>query len=340
MTLTSRPAEPPELVPDDPVVLRQQPLPPGVSQFGRQLRRADDVGEHQGREHPAWIEHRSNARHEVLDLGNDRVLIAGPDEVVGAGQLDVLGTRDVLGEIPPVRDAEAHGRLAVDDQRRDSDRRQDVPHIALVDEADDRLGAARRRRAPLVLRPRAADPLIAGDRRREQVDHHPAAGVALRNLERGRQLGDRRPDREVWRLEEPREAIDEDQARDPLGMGCREGHREDPTADVRDQRRPLGPDRVQHGRDVGHELLERRQRRGRDRVRQACPPLVEHDQPAERRQALPESCQRRHVPLGIEIAEPLVEEQDVGRPVANHLIREVQVAKSGVSRFRDHLLQG
>ena len=87
------------------------------------LRRPDDVGEHHGREHPAWIEHRSNARHEILDLGNDRVLIARPDEVVGAGQLDVLRTRDVLGEVPPVRDAEAHGRLAVDDQGRDPDRR-------------------------------------------------------------------------------------------------------------------------------------------------------------------------------------------------------------------------
>ena len=194
--------------------------------------------------------------------------------------------------------------------------------------------------AALVLRPRAADPFIAGDRRREEVDHHPAAGVVLRKLEGGRQLSDRHPDREVGRVEEPREAIDQDEARDPLGMRCREGHREDPTADVRDQRGPLGPDRVQHCRDVGHELLERRQRRGRDRVREARPTLVEHDQPAERRQALPESCQRRHVPLGIEIAEPLVEEQDVGRPVANDLIREVQVAEPGVPRFRDHLVQG
>ena len=50
--------------------------------------------------------------------------------------------------------------------------------------------------------------------------------------------------------------------------------------------------------------------------------------------------QRRHVPLGIEIAEPLVEQQDVGRPVADDLIREVEVAQSGVPRFRDHLLQG
>ena len=200
--------------------------------------------------------------------------------------------------------------------------------------ADDRLGAAGRRGGALVSRPRAADPLIAGDGRREQVDHDPAAGVALRDLEGGPQLGDRRPDREVGRLEEPREAIDEDEARDPPGMRCREGHRKDPTADVRDERRPLGPDRVQHSRDVGHELLERRQRRGRDRVREARPTLVEHDQPAECRQALPESGQRRHVPLGIEIAEPLVEEQDVGRPAANDLIREVQVAESRVPRFR------
>ena len=106
MTLTSVPPKRVELVPDDPVVVRQQPLPSAVSQFGRQLRRPDDVGEHQGREHPAWIEHRSNARYEILDLCDDRVLIACPDEVVGAGQLDVLGTRNVLGEVPPVLDAE------------------------------------------------------------------------------------------------------------------------------------------------------------------------------------------------------------------------------------------
>ena len=99
-------------------------------------------------------------------------------------------------------------------------------------------------------------------------------------------------------------------------------------------------DRVEHGRDVGHELLERRQRGGRDRVRQAGPPLVEHDQPAERREALAELGQRRHVPLGIEVAEPLVEQEDVGRALANDLVREVQVAQAGVARLGKHLLQG
>ena len=50
--------------------------------------------------------------------------------------------------------------------------------------------------------------------------------------------------------------------------------------------------------------------------------------------------QRRHVPLRLDVAEPLVEQQDVGRPVAEDLVGEVEVAEPGVPRFRDHLLQG
>ena len=64
------------------------------------------------------------------------------------------------------------------------------------------------------------------------------------------------------------------------------------------------------------------------------PALVEHDQPAERRQALAELGQRRHVPLGLHVAEPLVEQQDVGRPLAQHLVGEVEVAPAGRSASR------
>ena len=103
------PAEALELAPDDPVVVRQQALPAAVAELGRQLRRADDVGEQDGREHAARLGRRPNAGHEVLDLGDDRVLVAGPDQVVGAGQLDVLRAGDVLGEVPSVLDAEARG---------------------------------------------------------------------------------------------------------------------------------------------------------------------------------------------------------------------------------------
>ena len=67
---------------------------------------------------------RSDACHEVLDLATIGVLVAGPDEVVDAGQLDeYLAPVDVLGEIASVLDAEP-GRVGpVDDQRGDLDRR-------------------------------------------------------------------------------------------------------------------------------------------------------------------------------------------------------------------------
>ncbi len=314
-------------------------LPSTVSAFGRQSSRPDDVREQHGGEHATGIEHRSDAGHEVLDLGDDRILVAGPDEVVGTGKLDVSRVRDMFGEVPPMRDAEPRRGRSVDDQRRDTDRRQDIADVALVDQADDRLGAARRRGAALVAGPGATDALVAGDGRREQVDHHAPPRIALGDLERWRQCLDRGSDREVGSLEETREAVDEDEARDPFRMRRGERHRQDPAADVGDQRRSVASDRVEHGRDIGHELLEGRKRRRRDRVREARPPLVEHDQPAERRQALAKGGKRRHVPLGIEIAEPLVEQQDVGRSVAHDLVGQVELAEPGVAGLRKHALQ-
>ena len=88
-------------------VLAEQRLPAGVAELGRPLRRADDVGEQDGRQHAMRLRRRADAGDEGLDLGDDRVLVAGPDQVVGARQLDVLGRRDVLGEVAAVVDGEA-----------------------------------------------------------------------------------------------------------------------------------------------------------------------------------------------------------------------------------------
>ena len=75
---------------------------------------------------------------------------------------------------------------------------------------------------------------------------------------------------------------------------------------------------------------------GRDRVGQAGAPLVEHDQPPERGEPLAELGERRHVPLGLHVAEPLVEQQDVGRPLPEDLVRQVEVAQAGVSGLGKH----
>ena len=98
-------AEPLELTAHDPVVVGQQGLPADVAELGRPLGRADDVGEQDGRQHASRLRRRPDAGDERLDLGDHRVEVAGPDEVVGAGQLDVPGVGDVLGEVAAVLDA-------------------------------------------------------------------------------------------------------------------------------------------------------------------------------------------------------------------------------------------
>src|SRR4029077_5010733 len=79
---------------DDPEVLSQQFVPPHVAQLGGQPGRVDDVGEQHGSQHavvsPLW----PNAGNELLDLGQDRLRVAGPDELVVSGQFDVSGSRN------------------------------------------------------------------------------------------------------------------------------------------------------------------------------------------------------------------------------------------------------
>ena len=86
-------------------------LPADVAELGGASRRSDDVGEQDRREHSPRIGRGSDTRDEVLDLRHDRFLVAGPDQVVGSGQLDVSGVGNVLGEVAAVLDAEA-GRIA------------------------------------------------------------------------------------------------------------------------------------------------------------------------------------------------------------------------------------
>ncbi len=100
------------------------------------------------------------ARHELLDLVDDGVAIPGPDEVIDARQLDVVGPRDMLGQVAPVLDAKA-GRLGpMDHERRHPNGRQDAADVALVDQVDGRGGHPRARRLALVARPGADQPVV------------------------------------------------------------------------------------------------------------------------------------------------------------------------------------
>ena len=57
----------------------------------------DDVGEEHRRQHPIGLARGASSGHEFLDLVDDGVAVTHPWPVVAAGQLDVFGTRDVLG---------------------------------------------------------------------------------------------------------------------------------------------------------------------------------------------------------------------------------------------------
>ncbi len=178
--------------------------------------------------------------------------------------------------------------------------------------------------------------MIVRDRRSEEIDHHPAAGVVFGELEVWCQDLVGCPDGEVWRLEESGEAIDEDQAGDSFWMRRGEGYREDAAADVRDDGRLFRTDGIEDGGDVLHELLERRQGSGRDRIRESGAALVEHDQAPERGEPFAERGEGRHIPLGVLVTEPLIEQQEVGGPMADDLVRQMQVAEAGVAGLGNH----
>ncbi len=74
---------------------------------------------------------------------------------------------------------------------------------------------------------------------------------------------------------------------DPVGMRRGQRHCNVPTAQVGDHRGLWRLDGIEDGERVVHPGLEDWQLGGRNRVREAGPALVEHDDPAEGRKALP-----------------------------------------------------
>jgi len=71
------------------MVALDEVAPACVSQLGHLLRRADDVGEEDGGEHPVKVSLLCTyTGEEALDLPDDRVAIGCPSEVVMTWQAD------------------------------------------------------------------------------------------------------------------------------------------------------------------------------------------------------------------------------------------------------------
>jgi len=101
-----------------------------------------------------------------------------------------------------------------------------------------------------------------------------------------------------------------------------------------EQRCPLGSGRVHHGSEVVDLLLEAR--RVRRAVRAAGVAAIEHDQSREGREALEEARGRRLLPVELDVRDPRRLVDQIERPVADDLVRDVRFTAAGELRAESH----
>ena len=125
--------------------------------------------------------------------------------------------------------------------------------------------------------------------------------------------------------------VAQDQRRDTLRVGGGEEHGHLAAFGVPEKRRPLGANGVHYAANVFHPLLQGRQRRERNGIRDARPPLIEAEESAEGREATKETGQRRLLPHDFDVAAPVRDEHEVARTAADDLVRNVAVVARRVS---------
>ena len=94
-------------------------------------------------------------------------------------------------------------------------------------------------------------------------------------------------------------------------------------------------DGVHDGLDLGRSIIQRAN--FRDRVRQPDPGLVEHEDATERGELLEEGLEFGQGPEQLDVADERPDDDELDRPVAEHLIRQAQIAARCVRRFRHRM---
>ncbi len=122
--------------------------------------------------------------------------------------------------------------------------------------------------------------------------------------------------------------------RDTLGVRGREEQRDRAAVPLAEQSGTLTPGRVEHSADVVGAFLEVRHVLRRHRVGEADSALVEHHQAREGREAAEEVCDRRLLPVHVEMRDPAGHVDKVHGPVADDLVGDVVVAALRVPRLR------
>ena len=91
-------------------------------------------------------------------------------------------------------------------------------------------------------------------------------------------------------------------------------------------------DGVHDGLDLGHPIIQRANLR--HRVRQPDPGLVEQKDATEGGELVEEGLEFGHGPEQLDVADHRPDEDELDRPVAEHLIRQAEIAAGSVRRFR------
>ena len=127
---------------------------------------------------------------------------------------------------------------------------------------------------------------------------------------------------------EERERAGEDQRPRSLRSFCREDHGGRAALAQTEDDGLSEADGVHDGLDLGRSIIQRANLR--DRVRQPDPGLVEQEDATERGELLQEGLEFGHGPGQLDVADERPREDELDGPVAEHLIREAEIAAGSV----------
>jgi hypothetical protein len=120
----------------------------------------------------------------------------------------------------------------------------------------------------------------------------------------------------------------EDQRPGSLRSGCREDHGGRPGVAQSEEDGVFRAGGVHDGLDLGHSIIERAN--VRDRVRQPNPGRIKQEHATERGELIEEGLEFGHGPGQLDVTGEPADEDQVDRPVAEHLIRQAEIAALGV----------
>ncbi len=321
------------------MVLGQQRAPFPIPEPHRGVGRIDDVGEQDRAEPALGTLLGTKLVDERVDLGEHGVGIAGPDQVIGARQLDEPRPRDRLGELAPLSHGDHEIPGAVQDERRDMDRRKHRLPVDLEAEAHQRPSAPRTERRARQPQESTAGRLVADEARRPEREAHSLRAPFGFDPVQCDLLGVREAGEQPGVGLELAERAEQDQAERSLRERRGEQPRHRTAPERAEQDGALGPSGVHHRPEVLHPVLHRRQRLGRHRVGQSGAGLVEQDQPRPLRQAVEEPREGWDVPREIEVRPRAGRQNQIEGALPDDLVRDVQVPRLRVSRPRIHAPQ-